>query len=105
MTHFLTTKDFKPFTISLLSELNKFPLSLILITDPTIKVQREQFDKVLFLGFPNDQSFNQKTDLLIFSNKPTLPDQNYISINPQEVGKSLANYTTKIGPTGSFTNN
>lgn len=74
----------------LLSELNKFPLSLILITDPTIKVQREQFDKVLFLGFPNDQTFNQKTDLLIFTNKPSLPDQNYISINPQEVGKSLA---------------
>jgi DNA-binding LacI/PurR family transcriptional regulator len=66
----------------LLSELNKLPLSLILFTDPAIVVNHEQFDKVLFFGNSLNQFFNPKTDLIIFPEKDSLANENYINVAP-----------------------
>lgn len=74
----------------LLSELNKLPLTLVLFTEPELAINHEQFDKVLFFGNSLNQFFNPNTDLVIFPEKDSLTNENYININPLEVGKSLA---------------
>lgn len=74
----------------LLSELNKLPLTLVLFTEPEIIIDHDHYDKVLFFGNSLNQFFNPKTDLIIFPEKDFLTNDNYINIDPHEVGKSLA---------------
>lgn len=74
----------------LLTELNKLPISLVLITDPTQEINRNQFDKIIFCGSHDEKSLNVKFDLALFPDDLNIQNENYIFIEPNEVGQTLA---------------
>lgn len=74
----------------LLSELNKLPLSLILITDSSITINRSQFDKIIFCGTSLGNQINASEDLVIFPDALLNSFPNSVFIDPNEIGKTLA---------------
>lgn len=74
----------------LLTELNKLPISLILHTESIESLPINSFDKILVLGSNDNAIHSSKNILYLYPKNITMSGINYISVEPKEVGKNLA---------------